>query len=243
MVKTNTPGSIKGQPLLRRLRWKVLEKFKLDTIAKLIKDNSSYLVESGWLKSASMNQAVDRNGNPVPWLTYPLIQFIEPKLSSDLSMYEYGSGNSTLWFAKFVGTIRSIEHDLEWFKKINQNMPTNVTLVHKSVDQKMAYHELTYMGFQDEEQYTEDIKHNFSRYDIILVDGIYRNRAIVNASQCVTDRGVIILDNVDYVEAREGREYLTNMGYRSVEFWGMCPIVHHDSCTAIFYRDENCLKL
>ena len=243
MIKTNTPVSINRQPILRKIRWKLFEAFKIDVIVRLLKEDSSYLVESGWIKSVQMAKAIDRKGNPIPWLTYPFVQFIEPRLKASLTMYEYGSGNSTLWFAKYVGLIRSIEHDLEWYQRIYQNMPTNVTLVHKSVDKQLSYSELTYMNSQDVEAYTEDIRSADHKFDIILIDGIYRNRAIANAVECVTDQGVIILDNVDYIEAKEGINYLLNLGYRSVEFWGMCPIVHHDSCTAIFYKSENCLNL
>lgn len=243
MIKTSNPGVPSKPSAVKRALWQVLTASKLDEVVKLLKVNSSYLIESGWMRSAREGKAVDRNGNPLPWLTYPFIQFIQPRLTTALTMYEYGAGNSTLWFAQHVGSIRSVEHDAAWYEAIRRSMPPNVTLVHRAIATSLSYTELTYMDFNDVQPYTEDIHEENRRYDLVLVDGVYRNRSIVNAGRAVSETGVIILDNVDYVEAREGIDYLLNRGFRRVEFWGMCPIVHHDSCTAVFYRDGNCLGL
>ena len=64
--------------------------------------HSSYLEQVGWFDSFFAQIAVDCNCKPIPWLTYPSIAFIDPRLSCEMSLFEYGSGNSTLWWAGHV---------------------------------------------------------------------------------------------------------------------------------------------
>jgi len=47
-------------------------------------------------------------------MTYPAIRFLERRLSNSLEVFEFGSGNSTLWWAERVSRIDSCEHDAQW---------------------------------------------------------------------------------------------------------------------------------
>ena len=38
-----------------------------------------FSLETGHLRSCLKSRAVDRHGNPLPWFTYPAIQFLLPK--------------------------------------------------------------------------------------------------------------------------------------------------------------------
>ena len=42
---------------------------------------------------------IDKNSNPLPWVTYGFIDFISERLNKSIDVFEYGSGNSTLWYA------------------------------------------------------------------------------------------------------------------------------------------------
>ena len=56
----------------------------------------------GWKKSFLESFSQDAEGNALPWMTYPFIEFISKKLNLDHEIFEFGSGSSTLFFAKKV---------------------------------------------------------------------------------------------------------------------------------------------
>lgn len=231
------------QSLLKRLFWQTTTKLKIASIIRLFISKDSYLVDQGWLISVRQKRSVGGQGQPLPWLTYSLINFIEPKLGKTLSMFEYGCGNSTLWFANRVKHIQSVDHDEVWYEEVRAQMPANVKLILERVNTKQNYSTITFLECGDENSYSSSITRTGQFYDIVLVDGIYRSNSVLHSINCLTKEGVIILDNVDYIESTKATDHLKEAGFRRIDFWGMCPIVHHDSCTAIFYRDGNCLNI
>lgn len=242
MVKQYIPNQFK-QSILKKTFWDYATKLKIASIIRLFHNKNSYLVDQGWFKSVRRGKSVDGKGFPLPWLTYPFINFLEPRLNKNFTMFEFGCGNSTLWFAERVGQIFSVEHDKGWYDEICKNLPENAKIVLKEIVTSESYSAITFMSCSDETSYSSEVKSSKQLYDIILVDGVYRNNSVINSVNALKETGVIIIDNVDYVESNEATEYLFKLGFKRIEFWGMCPIAHHDSCTSVFYRSDNCLNI
>ncbi len=57
-----------------------------------------------------------------PYMEDNEIKLIEYYLNTNDTMFEWGSGGSTLWFSKFVKKYYSIEHDLLWYKKVKNDI-------------------------------------------------------------------------------------------------------------------------
>ena len=87
----------------------------------------SALRQLGWINSVGKNSSVDANNSPIPWMTYSILPFLDQRLKKSFSVFEYGSGNSTLWLAERVGSVVSIEHDRDWFHKVSRDLPDNVS--------------------------------------------------------------------------------------------------------------------
>src|SRR5687768_5253204 len=105
----------------------VLSRFK---IAKMLLSFSwsGYLYEMGWFNSLIQKKPVDKNNEPVPWVTYSFIQFIRERLNNNLTVLEFGSGNSTLFYSKFVKHLYTVEHEANWFNEMKSRVGTNVQL-------------------------------------------------------------------------------------------------------------------
>lgn len=73
--------------------------------------------------------AEDKEGNPIPWISFPAYEYLEQLDLSDKTVFEFGSGNSTLYWAKRVKSVISIEDDKEWYEKIKTRIPSNTTLL------------------------------------------------------------------------------------------------------------------
>jgi hypothetical protein len=77
----------------------------------------------------------------------------------------------------------------------------------------------------------------------VVIDGRQRVKCAHHAVPALNGSGVILWDNTERPEYREGTEFLKERGFRRVDFVGMAPINESASMTSIFYRDGNCLGL
>jgi hypothetical protein len=188
-----------------------------------------YLGEIGWLNSQRTGLPVDRDGNPLPWLTYPAISFLEERLRKEMRVFEYGSGNSTFWWSQRVSSVMSCEHNLNWYKSMQPRIPPNVEYI---------YSALTYGG-----EYSKVISRYKTIFDIVVIDGRDRINCARNAVTAMKEDGVIIWDNSDRNQYAEGYAHLAGNSFRRLDFRGLGPINTGEWCTSIFYRRDNCLAI
>jgi 16S rRNA A1518/A1519 N6-dimethyltransferase RsmA/KsgA/DIM1 with predicted DNA glycosylase/AP lyase activity len=59
-------------------------------------------------------------------MNYNVIALLDDRLDSDMRVFEYGSGFSTLYFAERVSSVVSVEYDQQWIEKLSTNLPSNV---------------------------------------------------------------------------------------------------------------------
>ncbi len=187
------------------------------------------LKDAGWFKSYRAGAPVDYHGFPLPWMTYSAISFLEKRLTSEMSVFEYGSGNSTLWWAEHAKKVVSCEHDKSWYQRMKQLIPSNVEL--HQID-------LEYNGL-----YSRKIGEFSGAFDIIVIDGRDRNNCAKNSLNALTTKGVIIWDNSERESYREGFDFLLENGFKRLDFDGMGPVNVYAWCTSIFYREKNCFDL
>jgi len=188
-----------------------------------------YLYEIGWTNSMATGSVVDQQNMPLPWVTYPYIRFISSRLNKKMEIFEFGSGNSTIFYADRTAGVHSVEHDKFWYDKIKNLMPPNVNL---------NYCELTADG-----NYCRYALATSMKYDIIIVDGRDRVNCCKNSIAALKPGGVLVLDDSEREKYTAGITYLGENGFKRIDFWGMAPTVNYHKCTAIFYRGNNCLGI
>lgn len=190
----------------------------------------NHLTKSGWKKSAVGRLPVDRNGQVLPWLTYSIIYFLEGRLQKSFSVFEFGSGNSTLWFSRFVKQVISIEHDHNWYQKMG------------SFYEQIANIEYSFKQLESGTYQNEILKYH-KAFDIIVIDGRERVACSLNSLNALKDNGVVIWDNSDREEYSKGYNFFLENGFKRLDFYGMGPISAHSWCTSVFYRTNNCLNI
>ena len=86
--------------------------------------------KSGYFRSVLFNKPCDKNGNPLPLLTYPFIEYIFDLNLSKAKMLEFGGGNSTLFFASKVSKIYSVEPNFNrpnsWFSFLQEKISQSI---------------------------------------------------------------------------------------------------------------------
>lgn len=188
-----------------------------------------YLERIGWVRSVQKKMPMDREGKPLPWITYPAIIFLKQRIASHFRVFEFGSGNSTLWWSSLVKSVVSCEHDKKWFTRMKEVMPANVEYIHR---------ELEYDG-----EYCRTVMAYPAEFDILVIDGRDRINCAKNGIAALKEGGVVLWDNSNREKYAEGYGYLAENGFRRLDFYGLGPINVREWCTSIFYRKENCLEL
>src|SRR5690606_3416554 len=110
-----------------------------------------------------------------------------------MTLFEYGSGNSTLYFSNIVKKVVSVENDLDWLKRINPLLPDNATI---------HYHSL------DSTEYEKAILNQEEEYDLIIIDGRKRVACLKNSIERIKPQGVVILDDAERPEYSEAFSFM-----------------------------------
>jgi len=196
---------------------------------RLLFHSSSYIYSTGWFRSLEERRPVNKNGDPLPWMNYPVISFLEERLNGHLNLFEYGSGYSTLFFARRVKHVTSVEHDRKWFDEVKRKMPDNVELMLKELD--------------IDGNYCSSVLSGPAPYDVIVVDGADRLNCLKYAVKALTPEGVIVLDDTGPSSKENQIAYLVHNGFRALNFEGLKPTLSGIDRTTIFYKRNNCLDI
>jgi hypothetical protein len=213
--------------IAKRLGVKILEKFP-PLYAHALLRKKSPLRYWGWFRSFEQRESVDVEGNPIPWMSYAAIDFLDRRVPRDAQVFEYGAGNGTRWWAERSALVDAVEHDLVWHTYLSAMLPQNATVVH---------------AVRGSTAYVEAARMTQRRYDIVVVDGRNRVACAGEAVDALKPGGVIVWDDTDRERYQDGIHALRAHGFRQIEFRGFAPVefVLHE--TSIFYRDGNCLGI
>ena len=188
------------------------------------------LYEEGWFEAACYYKSINKNKEPIPWWTYSLNDFLLPKLNENLEIFEYGSGNSTLYLSKKVKYVTSIEHNKEFFNFLKNKIPKNVTLKFQKLDK--------YNG-----DYSKAILKEKQLFDLIIVDGRDRVNCIHNAIHRIKNNGLILLDDSQRENYKKGIDFLIKNGFKHIYFTGVSAGTYKKKSTSIFYKEYNWLNI
>lgn len=196
-------------------------------LSALLPPGTNSFQTTGWLNSALKGRPLDVNCNPIPWFTYPAIDFIESILEPNWSIFEWGSGNSTKWWAKKCASVLAIESNPAWHEEVGKSLPTNAKTI-------LA---------QEEGAYTTAISNTSdANFDVIVVDGDHRNKCVEASMGAIKDDSIVIFDNSDRQAYKPGLQMLMDAGFYHIDFWGLIPSYAYRNCTSVFFRNPELLK-
>lgn len=134
-----------------------------------------------------------------PWLTRHMVNCLENWLNSNDVGHEWGSGRSTIWFAKRTKYLTSVEHHPSWANSVR------AMLKRDSLSQKVGYHLISRESEQDSNMhYVESVNtHSDQSLDYCLVDGILRDHCALACLPKLKPGGILLLDNVNWFIPRE----------------------------------------
>lgn len=182
------------------------------------------LVQQGYFRSVVNGAPVAANGEPLPWFTYPAIEYLKQLDFSDKRVFEYGAGNSSLFWAARASEVVSVESNREWFDRISGACPDNL-------------HLSLHTGKQG---YVESIAQQDGKFDVIVIDGQWRNACAAVCAAHLNSNGMIIVDNSD--RHYSGCDLLREQGFLQIDFSGFSPVNGYTSTTSVFVHAQTSIQ-
>lgn len=225
--------------LLRLLRFAVSSQFFIPWLSFLIRGR---LLGHNALK------------DKIPWITFKARLWLENYLKFNMSIFEYGSGGSTIFISKRVKEVISIEHDKEWYqiisKEIENQHINNCQLLFVEPETELSNRE----DYSDPDNYVSFFsiyrKMNFRRYvlsinefpddyfDLVFVDGRARPSCITNSIPKIRHGGYLMLDDSERKIYSPGKKLLSE--WPSKSYYGFKPYGIFPSETTVWRKPSAC---
>lgn len=210
-------------------QWIKAHFWPLYAFMRFIVNKNSYFHRSGWVKSVQTGHPSDAEGNPVPWMNYAVIHFLQARLNKTMKLFEYGSGYSTAFYAKYVDAVFSVEFDPQWVELVRKNLPDNASVNYVSLDENGLY--------------ARAIETPSEQFHIVIVDGRDRFHCFNESLKHLHPQGVLVLDDSHRKDYQPIFQLAKESGFRELTLEGLATGDDRFDQTTIFYRDGNCLGI
>lgn len=162
---------------------------------------------NGWI-------CIDDNGLIMPWLVSPVLDILNGMDLKDKKIFEYGCGNSTLWFRSQGAEVYGVDSNMEWANKCH-----------------IPYENKRYF-------YLRRILKN-EPFDIVVIDGEFRDNCTDFALWNTKKGGMIIIDNwmQPSVPPNEWFRTLDLLATKGLRYEVHSQEGHPDWKTMIIYND------
>lgn len=194
---------------------------------KFIKFIEMWQNEYAIVRTIDEKVCIDKDGNPIPWYTYPAIEYLTQFDYRDKKIFEFGCGYSSIFWASKAEQVISIEDNPDWYLRWKEEFKA------PNLD----------IRWRDEgEDYFNAIFEENDKYDVIVVDGKLRSECAETAVEKLADGGMIILDDSDRINTSQeyvrAVEVLKKADLLQVDFYGFCPMNNYTKTTSLFLKRD-----
>jgi len=189
-------------------------------VRKIIENIKILFKSKGLLRSITTELPLDGEGAPIPWYTYPVIDYLNQLDFSRCSILEFGAGHSTLFWSKLASKVVCIERSQSWYSQVAKEIDNN------NVELLLVDGDLEYIEFLSSIQKKQ--------FDIVIIDGRDRFHTVTQVYDVINNGGILIFDNSDWYPA--SCSFLRNKNFSQIDFCGFGPINNYTWCTSIFFK-------
>lgn len=187
-----------------------------------------------WIASlrADRNPLKDKN----PWITFEAKEWLESFLNHNMTVFEWGSGGSTIFIAKRVKKLISVEHYRDYYQLVAQSLKKN-NISNCEYLLKEPEPTARQSNFMDSKGYASGLPEyknmSFENYvksiesfpdenfDLVFIDGRARPSCIFHALSKVHPGGFLMLDNSEREEYQMAKDLLVDWVQK--DFFGPGP--------------------
>lgn len=149
-------------------------------------------------------QTVDESGLNMPWYTRPCLAWLQTIDLKGKKIFEYGVGNSTKWYESKGATVWGVDSSEQW---------ANFAGAHYT---------------QNKNEYIQEINNPCLlnvKFDIICIDGLFRDECTEHALKRIKNGGHIIIDNYKQPSVEE--------------FWPITEVLIKDMNTVLYKEPKH----
>ena len=182
------------------------------------------LLARGHSVSAASKLPIGQEGAPVPWYTYPFLDFLADFDCSCWDVLEFGSGQSTLFWAGRARRIVAFEHNPTWIEKLRPRLPSHAEV--RLFESRRVEEALRELGFQP---------------TVVVIDGCKRKECAAAALRTFGRSPLYVLENSDWLPVTAA--FLRGEGLREIRFKGFGPVNAYAWCTSLMVSEESLARL
>jgi hypothetical protein len=185
----------------------------------------NFSFKSGHFWSALKSRAIDRSGRPLPWYTYPMIEYLSQLDFSDADVLEFGGGQSTMWWCEQAKSVTTLEANSHWQAELARRTTGRATVLEVSSPADAAQR----LGDQ--------------KFDVIVVDdgsAAGPEGRVDNARTAFSHLkpgGFVLVDNSDAGYAHAISVEAHQAGWTRIDFIGLAPGSFRPSCSSLLFRE------
>ena len=190
----------------------------------------------------------------LPWMTFDAIEKLDDYVKEHMNVFEYGSGGSSIFFARKAGEVISVEHDTEWMnvleEKINstglktwkgklippekniENFPGNAEEAKDYISSNENY-----TGYNFKKYVSAIDDYHDAYFDLVIVDGRARPSCIMHAIPKIKEGGWLVVDNTGRTIYHSAiQEYIVSSFEKVLETCGPTTYMVHFTMTSIWRK-------
>lgn len=174
----------------------------------------------GHAGTAASHRPADHEGKPLPWYTYSFLDFATDWDTTNWQVLEFGSGQSTLYWAARAARVIAFENKAAWFAEMSRRIPSNVEL-HAFPD-PATLDGLQKLGIKP---------------DLVIIDGFQRGACATKSLEAFGTQPLYVLDNADWFPQTSA--ILRHAGLYEIRFKGFGPVNNYAWATSLLVGPEN----
>ncbi len=172
--------------------------------------------KAGWTRSFFEGISQDGDGNYVPWMTYPAIEFLQNYLQNSHEVFEFGCGASTLFFCARVKKVVGLETNEKWLSIVNSMLQASPNKA-SNVEINLMADGLTNPNYEN------FAKNSGQKFDLIIIDSLKRFDCAKNVIAALKEDGMVILDDSERKNYRKIFEFFAANNFTQTDFVGIAP--------------------
>lgn len=200
-----------------------------------------------WLKSQEDDFLLKHK---LPWITFGAIDYLDNLEFRGKTVFEFGSGGSTLYWLKRGAACISIEHDQAWYERLRPTLADLMQVDYRFVPPSHHPNQ-DYFDASDPDDFSSDeYPQKHQRYEnyvkqidhfpdhafyAVLIDGRSRAACIKHAVPKVQPNGYLILDNAERSYYTQKTATFLN-GFEQMRYAGCMPCNAQFSETRIYRK-------
>ena len=176
------------------------------------------------------------------WWTYSIQKDIENILMKYhvKNILEYGSGASTIFFAKKGYEITSIEYDQSWFLKIKEYLKSmdKTCLYYLPKDNIVNFDYISKKNYNSYKNYVFFPKTLKKKFDLIIIDGRAREKCLEISLSLLSPKGIIIFDDTERTRYKKSiNNFLSENKFNEKKFIGLAPgSIFKNRATSLIFK-------